>query len=148
GDGQVTPVGLNTVSTLRRQSATAFLNSVIQPTMFNELRLSYHRNASDIEAVNQDAARIPSLEVNELGLRGFQDSPTRTAIGLAATLPRAARSNTYQVQDNFALVRGAHSFKFGADSGRRETAILFAATTRGRLVYNTLQNLVDDTAQL
>jgi hypothetical protein len=148
GDGQVTPVGLNTVTTLRRQSATAFLNSALRSTIFNELRFSYHRSALDIEALNPGAAQIPSVEVNELGLRGFQDGPTRTGIGLASTLPRAQRSNTYQAQDNFALVRGAHSLKFGADFGRRETAKLFAATLRGRLVYNTLQNLVDDTAQL
>jgi hypothetical protein len=148
GDGQVTPVGLNTVNRLRRQSALAFLNSLLRPTIFNELRFSYHRGTSDAEAIDPNSAKIPSVEVNELGLRGFQDGPTRTAIGLASTLPRAGRSNVYQVQDNFALVHGGHSLKFGADTGRRETAVLFAATLRGRLVYNTLQNLVDDTAQL
>jgi hypothetical protein len=148
GDGQITPVGLNTVSKLRRQSAAAFVNSALRPTIFNELRFSFHRSTTDIEAVNPDAARIPSVEVNELGLRGFQDGPTRTGIGLASTLPRVNRSNIYQAQDNLAVVRGAHSLKFGADFGRRETAQLFAATLRGRLVYNTLQNLVDDTAQL
>src|SRR5262249_20669587 len=31
GDGQVTPAGLNTATTLRRQSATAFLNSALRP---------------------------------------------------------------------------------------------------------------------
>src|SRR5262249_6394699 len=148
GDGQVTPAGLNTVTTLRHQSATAFLNSALRPTIFNELRLSYHPTTSDVEALNPNAERIPSVEVNELGLRGFQDGPTRTAIGLASTLPRVNHSNTYQALEKFALVRGPHSLKFGADLGRRETAVLFAATLRGGLVYNTLQNLVDDTAQL
>jgi hypothetical protein len=148
GDGQVTPVGLNTVNKLRRQSGLAFLNSLVQPTAFNELRFSYHRGTSDAEAVDTNAERIPSVEVNELGLRGFQDGSARTAIGLASTLPRAGRSNIYQVQDNFALVHGEHSLKFGVDAGRREQATLFAATLRGRLVYNTLQNLVDDTASL
>jgi hypothetical protein len=148
GDGQVTPPGLNTVTTLRRQSATAFLNSAPGDSVFNELRWSFHRSAGDIEALNQDSARIPSLEVNELGLKGFQDAPARTAIGLASTLPRVNRSNTYQLQESVSVVRGAHSLKFGADTGRRETAILFANTLRGRLAYNTLQNLVDDTASL
>ena len=85
--------------------------------------------------------------MNELGLIGFQDGPARTGIGLAATLPRTNRSNTYQLQETIALVRGPHSLKFGADLSRHDTALLFAATLRGRLVYNTLQNLVDDFAQ-
>src|SRR5439155_8173115 len=67
GDGQVNPVGLNTVTKLRRQSAAAFLNSTVLPTVFNELRFSYHRSATDIEALNPNTARIPSVEVNESG---------------------------------------------------------------------------------
>ncbi len=148
GDGQVNPVGLSTVTGLRRQSASAFLNSALRPAVFNEMRVSFHRSAVDVEASNLDSGRIPSVEVNELGLRGFLDAPSRTAIGLATSLPRGNRGNIYQVQDNFSVVSGAHSLKFGVDTGRRETAQLFAATLRGRLVYNTLQNLVDDTAQL
>lgn len=146
GDGQVTPAGLSAVTTLRRQSATVFLTSVLSPSTFNELRSSYHRTVSDNNAANPAAAQIPSIEVNELGLRGFQDGPSRTGIGLAATLPRDGRSNTYQLQENLALARGPHSFKFGVDLSRQETALLFATTLRGRLVYNTLQNLVDDFA--
>jgi len=148
GDGQVTPNGLSTIVGLRRQSATAFLNSALSAAIYHEMRFSYHRSTADTEAANHDAGRIPSIEVNELGLRGFQDGSARTGIGLASTLPRAGRSNTYQLRDSLSLVRGTHSFKFGADIERRERAQIFATTLRGRLVYNTLQNLVDDTAQL
>jgi hypothetical protein len=147
GDGQVTPVGLTTVSALRRQSATAFLNSVLSSSLFNDLRFAYHRATADNNASNLDAGRIPSVEVNELGLRGFQDGPSRTAIGLATSLPRGGRYNTYQVQDAFTLVHGEHAFKFGADLERQDAAQFFAVTIRGRLVYNTLQNLADDFAQ-
>ena len=146
GDGQVTPPSLTTVTPLRRQSVTTFLNSALSASTYNELSASYHRTTSSNDASNPNAAQIPSVEVNELGLRGFQDGPTRTGFGLAATLPRTNRSNTYQVQETIALVRGAHSLKFGADLSRHDTALLFAATLRGRLVYNTLQNLVDDFA--
>src|SRR5262249_51231210 len=131
---------------LRRQSVTTFLNSALSASTYNELSASYHRTTSSNDASNPNAAQIPSVEVNDLGLRGFQDGPTRTGFGLAATLPRTNRSNTYQVQETIALVRGTHSLKFGADLSRHDTALLFAATLRGRLVYNTLQNLVDDFA--
>ena len=147
GDGQVSPPNLTTVTPLRRQSATTFLNSVVSPSSYNELRVSYHRTTSNNTASNPNSGLIPSVEVNQLGLIGFQDGPARTGIGLAATLPRTNRSNTYQLQETIALVRGPHSLKFGADLSRHDTALLFAATLRGRLVYNTLQNLVDDFAQ-
>jgi len=83
GDGQVSPPNLTTVTPLRRQSATTFLNSVVSPSSYNELRVSYHRTTSNNTASNPNSGLIPSVEVNELGLIGFQDGPARTGIGLA-----------------------------------------------------------------
>ena len=52
---------------------------------------------------------IPSLEITELGMTGFNAAANRTAIGLAVNLPQFRYNDTYQVQNNLTQVRGNHS---------------------------------------
>jgi len=146
GDGQVTPPGLTQVQLRRAQLASVFVNSTLARAVFHELRLSYHRVASQITATDPAGQRIPSIEVRELGLTGTV-GPTRTAIGLATDLPRLPFSDNYQFQQTVGVLRGSHSMKFGVDFRRQDFAILFRSGLRGILVYNTLQDLVDDVAQ-
>ena len=146
GDGQITPPGLTTILRQRRQAATLFLSSTLSPATFNEVRVSYQRFTNAAEGSNPAAEKIPSIEVTQLGLSGFMDGATRSGIGLAISLPRGSRNNTYQLQDTFSLVRGSHVMKFGVDFRKEETALLNIQLSRGRLVYNTLQDLVEDVA--
>lgn len=148
GDGQITPPGLTTILRQRRQAATLFLSSTVSPATFNEVRVSYQRFTNAAEGSNPAAEKIPSIEVNQLGLIGTADGALRSGIGLAVTLPRGSRNNTYQLQDTFSLVRGSHVMKFGVDFRREETALLNVQLSRGRLQYGTLQNLVDDVASI
>ncbi len=46
---------------------------------------------------------IPSIEITELGMVGFNASSNRTAIGFAVNLPQFRYVDTYQVQDNVTL---------------------------------------------
>src|SRR5437868_924413 len=89
------------------------------------------------------AERIPSIEVPELGLNGFNAGTSRTSIGLAVNLPQFATFNNYQLQDSFSLLRGNHSMKFGFDFRRQEQFQFFLPQVRGRLQYATLQALID-----
>ncbi len=147
GAGQATPPGLTTASPARRQAAVAWLSSSYTPTAQGEVRLGWQRLASTNTAADPRSERIPSIEVTELGLTGFNAGPSRTAIGLAVNLPQFRFHNTYQVQYTFGAARGAHALKIGIDFRRQDVAGFFWTTTRGRLVYNTLQDLVDDLAQ-
>lgn len=147
GFGQATPPGLSTVNPNRRQAATAALTSTLSPTTYNELRVSYQRLATTTEAVDPLSETIPSIEVPELGLTGFNAASSRTAIGLAVNLPQFRRNNTYQLQETIGLIRGTHSMKFGIDFRQQDVVSFFVPTIRGRLVYNNLQDLVDDVAQ-
>lgn len=147
GGGQVTPPGLTTLVPYRSQVAGAFLNSSLTPNLFSELRLAYTRQASETTAQDTRSQAIPSIEVNSIGLTGFNAAASRTAIGLAVNLPQFRKSNTYQLQHNIGWLKGSHSFKFGYDIRQNHTASFFVPTTRGRLVYNNLQDLVDDVAQ-
>jgi hypothetical protein len=147
GAGQVTPPGLTTLSPNRNQIASAWWNAGLTPRFYSEFRLSFTRQAQETTATDLKSMAIPSIEVNTVGLTGFNAASSRTAIGLAVNLPQYRKSNTYQLQETIGWLKGSHSFKAGADIRRNNTASFFVPTTRGRLVYNNLQDLVDDVAQ-
>lgn len=146
GDGQATPAGLTSLVPTRRQSLTSALASVFSPRLVNEFRASFNRYASVTTASDPRSESIPSIEVNELGLTGFNAASTRTAIGLAVNLPQFRRNNLYQLQETLTVIRGSHSIKFGVDFRRQDVVSFFVPTIRGRLAYATLSDLVNDVA--
>jgi hypothetical protein len=147
-NGQAVPAGLTSNVPERRQVATAALNSSLTPSVFNELRLAFSRFVTATTAANLASLNIPSIEVAELGLTGFNAATTRTAIGLALNLPQSAVYNNYQLADTFSVIRGHHSMKYGIDFQRQNQFTVFNPTLRGRLTYANLQGLVDDQAQV
>jgi hypothetical protein len=148
GSGQSTPAGYESSNLSRNQGVNIALNSVLSPRMVNEARAAYLRAASATVASDLRAEAIPSIAINDLGLTGLNAGATRTAIGLAANLPQTSFRNTYQLQDNLSISSGNHGLKFGADIHRSQLAQLFKPTTRGHLVYTSLQNFVLDTANV
>jgi outer membrane receptor protein involved in Fe transport len=145
-NGQAVPAGLTSNVPERRQVATIALNSSFTPAVFNEVRLSFNRFVTATTAANLASQNIPSIEVSELGLTGFNAATSRTAIGLALNLPQSAVYNNYQLADTLSVTRGSHTMKFGIDFQRQNQFTVFNPTLRGRLAYSTLQNLVDDQA--
>ncbi|HYL39152.1 MAG TPA: TonB-dependent receptor [Bryobacteraceae bacterium] len=146
--GQSVPPGLTSNQPERREIATTALNSSLSPNIFNELRLSFSRFLTQTSAADVSSQNIPSIEVSELGLTGFNASTSRTAIGLALNYPQSAAYNNYQLADTVSINRGPHSMKFGIDFQRQDQFTVFNPTLRGRLAYANLQGLVDDTAQV
>ncbi len=90
---------------------------------------------------------IPSIEISDLGLTGFNAAASRTAIGLAVNLPQFRINDTYQIQDAVSYTTGNHNIKFGVDARRNDVKSFFFPTVRGRLAYDTLTNFVNDVAQ-
>ena len=146
GAGQATPSGYQSSNVSRNQGVNFSLNSVLSPRLVNELRAAFVRAASATVASDLRAEAIPSIQINSLGLQGLNASTTRTAIGLAANLPQNNIRNTYQLQDNISYTMGDHALKFGADIRRNQLFQLFKPTTRGHLVYATLDTFVNDLA--
>ena len=144
--GQAVPPGLTSQTPARRQAAGITLTTTFPRTMFNELRLGFQRIYSNTVAADLSGIAIPSIEVSELGLTGFNAAASRTAIGLAVNLPQSQVLNNYQLADNFGLMKGNHSMKFGFDIRRSNQNQDFNPTLRGRLAYPTLDALVADTA--
>jgi hypothetical protein len=147
GAGQVTPPGLTTVSPTKTKAATIVLNSVVTSKLSNEARIAWTRFDSVTNAADPSSEAIPSIEVSDLGLTGFNAAASRTAIGLAVNLPQFRINDTYQIQDAISYTTGNHNFKFGVDLRRTDVKSFFVPTVRGRLAYTTLQNFVDDIAQ-
>jgi outer membrane receptor protein involved in Fe transport len=148
GSGQATPVGLTTSSPLRTQTFNMTLTSIFTPRFVNEFRAAYNRYNNSVEGTDPAALEIPSIEINQLGLIGFNAAPSRTAIGLGVNLPQSRVNNTYQILDNVSYTTGNHTLKFGVDVTHRQQRSFFVPTIRGRLAYSTLQDFVDDNATL
>jgi hypothetical protein len=143
---QITPPGFSSIVPSRTQGVNLQLTSVLTPKWINELRGAFLRSANATIALDPRSESIPSIEVVELGLSGFNAGPTRTAIGLGVNLPQNQTRNTYQIQDNVSYTNGNHAWKFGADIRRNQLHQLFKPTTRGLLEYASLDFLVKDLA--
>jgi len=147
GTGQVTPPGLTTRVPTRTKAATLVWNSILSGSVSNEARLAWSRFGSTTNAADSSSEAIPSIEVTDLGLTGFNAAASRTAIGLAVNLPQFRVNDTYQISDSVTWVKGNHALKFGGEIRRLDVKSFFVPTTRGRLAYTTLQNFIDDVAQ-
>jgi hypothetical protein len=143
---QITPVGFSSIVPSRTQGVNLQFTSVLSPKWLNEIRGAFLRSASATNALDPRSELIPSMEVLELGLVGFNAGPTRTAIGLGVNLPQNQVRNTYQLQDNISYTTGNHAWKFGVDVRRNQLHQLFKPTTRGLLEYASLDFLVKDFA--
>jgi hypothetical protein len=113
----------------------------------NELKLGYQRFATITSASDPKSEEIPSLEISQLGLIGFNAAASRTAIGLAVNLPQFRTNNIYQIQDNLAWTRGNHSIKLGTNIIENRVQSFFFPTIRGLLRYATLNAFVNDFAE-
>jgi hypothetical protein len=143
---QITPPGFSSIVPARTQGVNLQFTSVLTPKWINEIRGAFLRSANATIALDPSSELIPSIEVVELGLQGFNAGPTRTAIGLGVNLPQNQVRNTYQLQDNISYTTGNHAWKFGADIRRNQLHQLFKPTTRGLLEYASLDFLVKDFA--
>jgi hypothetical protein len=147
GGGQVTPPGLTTVNTSNQHAVNVWLTSVLGANMSNEVRVAFNHLGTNTGAQNPASEEIPSLEITELGMTGFNAATNRTAIGLAVNLPQFRFNDNYQVQNNFTFIKGNHVMKAGADFRHIWVKSFFFPTIRGLLRYASLNNFVADLAQ-
>jgi hypothetical protein len=147
GTIQVTPPGLTQNSPSNSHAVNIWTNSTFGASTSNEFRVALSHFGSITGADNPTSMEIPSIEITELGMVGFNASSNRTAIGFAVNLPQFRYVDTYQVQDNVTLVRGNHLLKAGFDVRREYVKSFFFPTIRGLLRYTTLDAFVNDTAE-
>jgi hypothetical protein len=120
GSGSRLP-GFQQISPTRVQVISANLLSALSATHINELRFGYTRFRNSF--TSQDALNpISGLPNFGTGLSGIPEIDFGGLIeNLGATafsVPRARISQNYQILDNFTLVKGAHTLKFGGEYRR------------------------------
>jgi hypothetical protein len=147
GLNQVTPPGLTNSNEARTQSLNIPLTSVFGSSLVNEARFSFQRLSTVTTSGDPTSEEIPSIEISELGLTGFNAAVSRTAIGLAVNLPQFRHGNTYQFQNNLSYLRGNHAIKTGVDVRWLRVESFFNPTIRGLLRYPTLQRFIEDVAE-
>jgi hypothetical protein len=147
GTGQVTPPGLTNFSPQRQHSFTTWWTRVFSSSLVNEARFGFQHLNTLTTASDPSSETIPSIEIPELGLTGFNAAVSRTAIGLGVNLPQYRINSTYQYQNTLSYQRGRHALKTGIDVRRIDVESFFFPTVRGRMVYPTLQRLIDDNAE-
>lgn len=148
GQGQATPAGLANISPTRSQAATIGLTSSLTQRWLNEFRMSWNRSATATDPQDPNSLTIPSIEVADLGLNGFNAVGTRTAIGYGVNLPQSRINNIYQITNNQSYSMGNHSLRYGVDFRRNSISSDFNPNVRGQLRFSTLTNLVADYADL
>src|SRR5499426_22029 len=130
GTGQATPPGLANVVPTRQQAANIGFNSLLSSSLVNEFRVAYQRFGSRTDAQDPESQTIPSIEINQLGLGGFNAALSRTALGLGVNLPQFRYNNTYRILDNLSWSKGSHAAKFGFDLRRVQVKSFFLPTVR------------------
>ena len=72
--------------------------------MSNEFRGAWAHLGTVNNAQNTASEDIPSIEITQLGMTGFNAAVSRTAIGLAVNLPQFRYNDTYQFQNNLSYL--------------------------------------------
>jgi outer membrane receptor protein involved in Fe transport len=116
---------------------------MINPRATNEFRFNYGRIGLDFQEVNTDPFH------HNLQNYTFQGTVV-TGFGAATNIPQFRFANNWQYQDTISLVRGKHTFRFGADFLRQLARQHPPFNERGSLVFNSstgvtaLANFLDD----
>jgi hypothetical protein len=144
---QATPAGQALLNDQNQHATNIWLSSVLSPRMTNEARVAHQHLGNNSTPSDAKSLSIPSLEITELGLTGFNSAQNRTALGLAVNQPQYRYNDTYQFQDTLTFMPGNHALKAGVDVRRIKVKSFFFPTVRGLLRYATLQTFVNDVAE-
>ena len=143
------PAGLNNLTGFDNNFAGTTMTGLftdtymINPRMTNEFRFNYGRIGFDFEQVNADPFH------HNLQNYSFQGG-VLTGFGAATNIPQFRFANNWQYQDTVSIVRGRHTFRFGADFLRQLARQHPPFNERGSFVYNgstgvtPLANFLDD----
>ena len=145
---QATPAGQTLLTDQNQHGTNVWLTSVLTARITNEMRVAHQHYGNVQQPVDPTALEIPSIELSELGLTGFNAAQNRTALGIAVNIPQFRYNDTYQFQNTFTWVPGNHAVKLGLDFRHLYVKSWFVPTVRGRLSYPTLQRYIDDNAEV
>jgi hypothetical protein len=141
--GQTTFNGSNALTTTtpgnmdRSQTATFGDTYTFSPTMLNSLHLTFNRRRDD-RGVASNLFNPVSLGVNMFNLlpNFIQLSITNYFnIGCGTCAPGYFNTNTYQLSDDFTLIRGRHQLGFGVDVRKLQLNIVNNQQSNGQFTF-------------
>lgn len=115
--------------------------STLSSSALNEIRFGYSRYRTSFSSLdaNYDPAQAGinfgtgKLGLPEIDFGGIFDNLGATAY----SIPRGRTSQSFQILDNFILIRGRHTFKFGGEYRRAVVASFNDNLERGGIVFTT-----------
>ncbi|MFN7997831.1 MAG: carboxypeptidase regulatory-like domain-containing protein [Bryobacteraceae bacterium] len=114
------------------------LNTTLSASKLNELRFQFAR---------EDRPRTyngPNLPGQS---RPFPDTGVDFAgqyrFGLPFFIPVQDHDTRFQFNDNFSVIHGAHSFKFGGEINRTATTQTFIGFANGRFIFDSVQGFMN-----
>ena len=120
----------------------------------NELRFSFSRISSKRGAldVTPKARELPEITVTDAGVGGNFATPPSSGFPAAGNIisfgsdsrPAVINSNLFQVQENFSLVHGIHSLKFGGDFVETRSDLRQVNQDLGHYFYQSFKDLVNN----
>lgn len=131
-------VSANAVEKDFSNSISLQLNSAFTSSTLNELRFQFAR---------EDRPRDYSGPSLPGQTRPFPDTGIdfggQYRFGEPFFIPTADHDTRYQINDNFSVIRGAHSFKFGAELNRTSTSQTFVGFANGRYIFDSVKGFMN-----
>jgi Carboxypeptidase regulatory-like domain/TonB-dependent Receptor Plug Domain len=119
-------------------TASLQLNTTLTPTMLNELRFQFSR---EDRPRSYSGPSIPGQS------RPFPDTGIDFAgqyrFGEPFFIPVKDHDTRVQVNDNFSIIHGAHSIKFGFEINRTSTTQTFVGFANGRYIFDSVQGFMN-----
>jgi hypothetical protein len=106
----------------------------ISNSVINDFRTSYSRLNGPNLVVPGNFANFPNVEVDELG----------SNLGPDSLAPQGYAQNIYQWVDSISVIRGKHTFKFGAEARKYISPTNTLPRARGEWDYASLESLIND----
>jgi hypothetical protein len=121
--------------------SNAFISQLVTTftaTLLNEFRFQYAR---ENRPRFYDGPDLPDVAI--AGNDPVTGEATAFRFGRPFFLPVPETDTRLQFTDNFSVLRGAHSFKFGFDFNRTHTSQTFIGFGRGRYIFGSVQGFQD-----
>ena len=140
------------VSSSQRNYATIQETAVFGPTMVNNFRVAFNRsndiyNTVFTPATGADLALIPGQQLGQVAIGGVGASGTtitpigsNNGNGLGLWV-----FNNFQEADDFSLIKGRHTLKFGVDVERIQDNYTNAGYQLGKYTFSTFSTLLAGT---
>jgi Carboxypeptidase regulatory-like domain len=118
--------GFGASNTATARTLTFGYTSVFGSNLTNQFRFAFGRSNPDFP-INSPFKPGPQIQIS-----GFDN------FGTSDILPQGRTQNTFQYLDTVSLVRGRHTFKFGADINRYQSPSTSDFFTRGAISFATV----------